>query len=978
MKKYISIIVLALLAMVEGFAQNVVTVSSPQGREGEVVTVDVTLTNNDPVSGLEILIPLTPKQLNYVDGSAVLVAERTDGHMLNAAVVDNTLRIYVYSMSLKELKGNEGKLLSFDLKLGKQPAHYSLSPQVTLGSANGNAFPVEVNGGVVTMLAPQIEIVTKNLDYGHVPVRGTYSAYMELCNTGTEPLEVSALQFSASEFSATETAFTLAENESKVVTVEYSPVAKGAVNESVTVVSNAINGNAVASLVADPYMVNELQVVGADGVSFSEVTVQLVMDNMEPIAGMQVDFELPEAVEYVEGSFAATERAAKHTATSTLKNGALSLLLFSTSNATIDAGSGTVATFRLRLVGNEGMFYINPSKVILGDADAVNVVSAYNGGYVTIQTPQMVGNEFMEIEEASIFEVAKGVYSFYNYGNAPLEINGAVFLAEGFKVTDKLPMVVEPYGNGCINVEYTPVQSGEYSTIMKLSTNDPNCRVKDVNIKGYIYEPNVLTLDGENLQDGNYMVSVGLDNYTAIVALQMDIHFIPGMRTSNDKLKVTQRLAGHSCSLTKIDEDTYRIIAFSLSNSAIAGNEGKLFDITFVPDEGVEYKNAPITIDNVVLSSSSANNNNSLQTINGKATFCNFYVRFVCEGEVVSESFQRAGTAIVQPTMPEREGYTFSGWDGVPELSPEEDVVYTGEYKANEYKVDYLVDGVLFATDSLTYGSDIVLRDEPAAREGHTFSGWSEAPATMPAHDITIEGSFIVNSYAIIYKVDGDVWAVDSVAYGSDIVLRDEPVKEGHTFGGWSEAPATMPANDVTIEGSFTINSYAITYKVDGDVWAVDSVAYSSDIVLRDEPVKEGHTFGDWSEAPATMPAHDITIEGSFTVNSYTVTYLVDGEEYASYTVEYGAAIPVPENPTKEGYIFEGWTAIPDTMPAEDIVIEAIFIVDTGIISLHDGKPKDIYSLSGVLMIQQATYEDIMRLPQGTYIIDGKKVYIKH
>ena len=108
MKKYISIILLALLAMVEGFAQNVVTVLSAQGREGEVVTVDVTLTNNDPVSGLEILIPLTPKQLNYVDGSAVLVAERTDGHMLNAAVVDNTLRIYVYSMSLKELKGNEG------------------------------------------------------------------------------------------------------------------------------------------------------------------------------------------------------------------------------------------------------------------------------------------------------------------------------------------------------------------------------------------------------------------------------------------------------------------------------------------------------------------------------------------------------------------------------------------------------------------------------------------------------------------------------------------------------------------------------------------------------------------------------------------------------------------------------------------------------------------------------------------------------
>lgn len=126
------------------------------------------------------------------------------------------------------------------------------------------------------------------------------------------------------------------------------------------------------------------------------------------------------------------------------------------------------------------------------------------------------------------------------------------------------------------------------------------------------------------------------------------------------------------------------------------------------------------------------------------------------------------------------------------------------------------------------------------------------------------------------------------------------------------------------------------------------------------------------------MPANDITVEGAFAVNSYTVTYLVDGEEYASYTVEYGAEVPVPEDPVKEGYLFEGWTSIPEAMPAEDIVIEAIFVVDTGIILLSDGKPRDVYSLTGLLLVKQATYEEIMLLPQGTYIIEGKKVYIRH
>ena len=119
------------------------------------------------------------------------------------------------------------------------------------------------------------------------------------------------------------------------------------------------------------------------------------------------------------------------------------------------------------------------------------------------------------------------------------------------------------------------------------------------------------------------------------------------------------------------------------------------------------------------------------------------------------------------------------------------------------------------------------------------------------------------------------------------------------------------------------------------------------------------------------MPANDITVEGAFAVNSYTVTYLVDGEEYASYTVEYGAEVPVPEDPVKEGYLFEGWTSIPEAMSAEDIVIEAIFVVDTGIILLSDGKPRDVYSLAGLLLVKQATYEEIMLLPQGTYIIEG-------
>ena len=357
-------------------------------------------------------------------------------------------------------------------------------------------------------------------------------------------------------------------------------------------------------------------------------------------------------------------------------------------------------------------------------------------------------------------------------------------------------------------------------------------------------------------------------------------------------------------------------------------------------------------------------------TITGSFAVNTYAVTYIVDNEVYATDSIAYGSEIVLRDEPVKEGHTFSGWSEVPETMPAEDITITGSFEVNTYAVTYIVDDEVYATDSVAYGSEIVLRDGPV-KEGHTFSGWSEAPETMPAEDITIEGTFSVNSYTITYKVDGEVYATDSIAYGSEIVLRDEPTKEGHTFSGWSEAPETMPAEDITIEGTFSVNSYAITYKVDGEVYATDSIAYGSEIVLRDEPTKEGHTFSGWSDVPETMPANDITIEGTFSINSYTVTFIIDGEVYETATVEFGAEIELPTPPEKEGYIFSGWVGVPDTMPAEDIVIEGEYIVDTtGIndVKAENGNVRTVYDLQG---------RKVDNPTNGIYIVNGKKVFIK-
>ena len=120
---------------------------------------------------------------------------------------------------------------------------------------------------------------------------------------------------------------------------------------------------------------------------------------------------------------------------------------------------------------------------------------------------------------------------------------------------------------------------------------------------------------------------------------------------------------------------------------------------------------------------------------------------------------------------------------------------------------------------------------------------------------------------------------------------------------------------------------YNLTYKVDGEEYKTSSVAYGTTLTAEAEPTKEGYTFGGWSEIPETMPAHDVTVTGTFTINKYKLTYTVNGEEYKNYEVEYGATITPESEPTKEGYTFSGWSEIPETMPAYDVTVTGTFTI---------------------------------------------------
>jgi len=263
-------------------------------------------------------------------------------------------------------------------------------------------------------------------------------------------------------------------------------------------------------------------------------------------------------------------------------------------------------------------------------------------------------------------------------------------------------------------------------------------------------------------------------------------------------------------------------------------------------------------------------------------------------------------------------------------------------YSRNQHTITYNVDDKQHKVETYYFGEAITIL-ENLTKEGYTFSGWKNTdgtmaflPATMPDNDIVINGAFTVNSYNLIYVVDGSTYKTVPYEFGATITAEAAPTKEGYTFSGWSEIPATMPAKDTTITGSFSINTYDLIYVVDGTTYKTVPYEFGATITAEAAPTKEGYTFSGWSTIPATMPAEDTTVTGSFKVNQYDALFYVDDKLVATVPTNFGETPVAPNAATAEaakpGYTFVKWTPDLAAMTTAGATYTAEMTANSGIV----------------------------------------------
>lgn len=342
-----------------------------------------------------------------------------------------------------------------------------------------------------------------------------------------------------------------------------------------------------------------------------------------------------------------------------------------------------------------------------------------------------------------------------------------------------------------------------------------------------------------------------------------------------------------------------------------------------------------------------------------------YKLTFIVDGEIWKELDYNYGTENPNPGTPtktksEHISYEFSHW--TPTITKvTKDATYTAVFieHISSYTVtlqrDSLIPGAiatLTGSGSYEYGTNVTI--SATMKHGYSFVGWYYENGTELSSTSTYTIANLSSNITLIAKcsyVTREITYLNTkgavnnnptsynISYGTITLLNLS--KEGYTFEGWytdangtgSKVPTinTSTLDNYTLYAHWTPITYTISYTLNGGtVSGTNPTSYTIETTSFTliNPTKEGYAFEGWTGTGLSTPTKNITIAiGSYgsrnyianwEVITYTITYNlddgeIDGSNPTTYTIESATFTLI--NPTKDGYIFVGWsgTGIVDT-----------------------------------------------------------------
>ena len=272
--------------------------------------------------------------------------------------------------------------------------------------------------------------------------------------------------------------------------------------------------------------------------------------------------------------------------------------------------------------------------------------------------------------------------------------------------------------------------------------------------------------------------------------------------------------------------------------------------------------------------------------------------------------------------------------------------------------------GTLINSITQDYLTDVNQPTTPI-RNGYTFDGWFLESTFdtefdfefMPFEGANLFAKWNINTYFITYNLNNgennEANQLDFTVETNTFSVLD-PSRRGYTFAGWYTNSSLTGSvfntitqgtyQDITLYAKWSINTYTISYELNGGVNGNNPVTYTVEtatITIADA-TRVGYTFDGWygsedfsGEAVTTIAlgsVGNVTLHAKWLINEYTISFdSNEGSEVSAITQNYATDVVAPSEPTRSGYTFVGWFSdeamttayVFSTMAAEDITLYA-------------------------------------------------------
>lgn len=267
-------------------------------------------------------------------------------------------------------------------------------------------------------------------------------------------------------------------------------------------------------------------------------------------------------------------------------------------------------------------------------------------------------------------------------------------------------------------------------------------------------------------------------------------------------------------------------------------------------------------------------------------------------GKVIEQKVKK-GEMIVKPNDPTREGYIFIEWDykGIMfdfTTKVDKDIVLEAVWKQKEkgketYVVKFDTDGGSSISNQIVNKGKMVNKPKEPTKEGYKFVNW-------------YNDDVVYNFSLKVYK---------------DLVLtaKWEKVEEKPEETKKPTTNTPKPSEKPTIP---TKKEYVVTFDSNGGSSVrSQKISEGNKVTRLNNPTREGYKFIHWTldgvEYDFSSPVKsDIILVAKWEKiikNKYTIKFNSNGgSNISDQVVEEGSKISKPNDPTRNGYKFVGWT----------------------------------------------------------------------